>query len=240
MASEDRSAAFTLIELVAATPPKAAVMVVVPRFLAVTTPLTVMLAIVGAEELHVTDPVMSWVVPSENVPVAVNCCNWPREIEELAGEMEIEVAVALDTLSVVPDDAVPVVAVILELPAATPMAKPAAPFTLMATAVGFEDVQFIEAVTFCTLPSVIVPMAVNWSLVPCAIVGFAGDTTTETTVGAVIVRFAFPLRPENIAVIVTVPAALLVTWPTLDTVAELVLEDVHVAVLVTSLLLPSL
>jgi len=52
-----------------------AVMVAVPIPLPIAKPLlVVMKAILPAEELHVETFVMSCVVPSEKVPVAVNCC----------------------------------------------------------------------------------------------------------------------------------------------------------------------
>lgn len=52
-------------------------------------------------DVHVTEPVMFWVVASENVPVAVNCCVPPLPIDGLAGVTAIEVRVAAVTLKVV-------------------------------------------------------------------------------------------------------------------------------------------
>lgn len=60
-------------EVLPLTDPEAAVMVIVPRLRAVAAPLTVMDANVGCDEFQVTAFVMSWVEPSENVAVAVNC-----------------------------------------------------------------------------------------------------------------------------------------------------------------------
>src|SRR5208282_2456849 len=95
--------------------PEAAVIVTVPRFPAVARPLTVIDAMLFFDELQVTVPVMFCVVPSENVPVAVNCCNVPRGMDAFAGVTAIETKVAL----------------IMEVPAALPIARPGTPFTLM-------------------------------------------------------------------------------------------------------------
>ena len=48
-------------------------MVVVPRATAVARPLALMVATVGEDEVQVTVLVMSLVLRSPNVPVAVNC-----------------------------------------------------------------------------------------------------------------------------------------------------------------------
>ena len=53
--------------------PEVAVMVVVPAVRAVARPLRLTVATEVSDELQVTCVVISWVVPSEKVPVAVNC-----------------------------------------------------------------------------------------------------------------------------------------------------------------------
>ena len=53
--------------------PKVAMMVVIPVASAVVRPLLVIVATAGLEESHVTSVVISWLVPSEYVPVAVSC-----------------------------------------------------------------------------------------------------------------------------------------------------------------------
>ena len=53
--------------------PEVAVMVVVPAVRAVARPLLLTVATEVSDELQVTCVVISWVVPSEKVPVAVNC-----------------------------------------------------------------------------------------------------------------------------------------------------------------------
>ena len=66
-------AVFTVSCVLPVTAPEPAVIVAVPDLRAVAAPLTVMEATVFGEVLHATVLVMSCVVPSENVPVAVNC-----------------------------------------------------------------------------------------------------------------------------------------------------------------------
>jgi len=65
--------AFTVSGVLAVEDSKVAEMLVVPRFLAVTKPLTVMEAIEGDDEFHVATSVTFCIVPSEKVAVAVNC-----------------------------------------------------------------------------------------------------------------------------------------------------------------------
>lgn len=70
---ELRLLASTVSALLSFTPSKTAEMLVVPRFFAVTTPLTVTVATVVDDELQVDTLVTSCVVLSEKVAVTVNC-----------------------------------------------------------------------------------------------------------------------------------------------------------------------
>ena len=67
----------TVSEAVPVTPPKVAIIVVVPVEMALAKPVEVMVATLTLLELHVTDVVMSPFVPSEYVAVAVYCCCSP-------------------------------------------------------------------------------------------------------------------------------------------------------------------
>jgi len=117
-ASEAKFAAFTANCVVPVTEPETAVMVTVPSFKPVARPLTVIDAIVVPEELQLTVFVMSWLVPSEKVPVAVYCCCTPSGMVIMSGVTAIELSVALVTVSVaVFDVSVPEVAVIIVVPA---------------------------------------------------------------------------------------------------------------------------
>jgi hypothetical protein len=176
--------------------PDDAMIVTVPRFPAVTRPLTVIDATLFFEELQVTVPVMFCVLPSENVPVAVNCCTVPRGMDAFTGVTAIETKVALVTVKAAPEETLPDVAVIVEVPAAIPIASPGTPFTLMLATDRFADVHCTDPVTFFVLPSVKVPIAANCTVVPCAIDTLAGETASETKAGAVTVTAALPLTPE--------------------------------------------
>lgn len=77
-------------------------------------------------------------------------------------------------------------------------------------------------------------------MVPAAIERLAGEVTSETRLGAVTVKLELPLTPEKAAVMLADPGALLVTMPVLETIAMLGFDEVQLAELVRSLLLPSL
>ncbi len=100
MVSDARSAALTVSEVLPLTDPEAAVIVTVPRLPADARPLTVIDAMLFFDELQVTVSVMFCVVPSENVPVAVNCCTVPRGMDAFTGVTAIETRVALVTVRV--------------------------------------------------------------------------------------------------------------------------------------------
>ena len=70
---ELRLLASTVNGLLSLTDSKAAEIFVVPKFLAVTRPLTVTVATELDDELQVATLVTSWVVLSEKVAIAVNC-----------------------------------------------------------------------------------------------------------------------------------------------------------------------
>jgi len=208
------------------------VIVTVPRLAADASPLTVIDTTLFFDELQVTVFVMFCVVPSENVPVAVNCCTVPSGMDAFTGVTAIETKVALVTVKMALEEMLPELAVIVELPADNPIASPGTPFTLMLATERFPDVHCTDPVTFCVLPSVKVPIAVNCRVVLCAIDALAGETASETRAGAVTVRLAPPLTPEYAALMVAEPSALLVTKPLLETLAAFVFDEFQVAELV--------
>ena len=75
--------------------PKAASIVVCPTATALASPVVLIVATPGADELHVTLVVRSWVLPSLYVPVAVN--GWTRsgKIEAFAGVAAMETSAGL-------------------------------------------------------------------------------------------------------------------------------------------------
>lgn len=74
---------------------------------------------------------------------------------------------------------------------------------------------------------------------PFAICGFAGVTAIETS-WAFTVTVVFAVNPSKVAVMVVVPEKTAVTVPVLSTVATLVAEELQVAWVERSLLLPLL
>src|SRR5689334_17947557 len=71
------------------------------------------------------------------------------------------------TVSAIEFDLMPLcVALIVLLPAATPVANPLA---LTVAIEAFDEFHVTELVRFCVLPSLNVPVAVNWAVVPFAI-----------------------------------------------------------------------
>jgi hypothetical protein len=151
-------AAFTVNEVLPLMAPAVAEIVTVPSFKAVAKPLTVMDATLLPVDAQVTVLVMSCVVASLKVPVAVNCCCTPNGIDAPAGVTTRETRVALVTVR----DAVPVTvpdgavfeAVTVTVPAATPIAVPfVATASLIVALLGSEELQVTLLVTFFTLPS---------------------------------------------------------------------------------------
>src|SRR5262245_13096594 len=74
----------------------------------------------------------------------------------------------------------PEVALIVEVPAESAEASP--PALIVATEV-VPDAQVTCEVMFCVVPLENVPSAVNWRVRPLAIVGFAGVTAIDVSVG---------------------------------------------------------
>lgn len=143
---------------------------------------------------------MSCTLPSENVPVAVNCCVTPSGRVGFCGVTEIEVGIAALTIN----EAVPLTesseALIVEVPGATAWASPiVGAALLMVAAEVLEEDQVTVVVRFCLLLSLYVPVAMNCWVVPAARVTGAGVMEIETRPG-VIVRPNDPLTPLRLAI----------------------------------------
>ena len=72
-----------------------AVMFVVPTPTPVARPVALIVAAEMFDDAHVTELVRFCIVPSLNVPVAVNCCVRPLAIEGFDGVTAIDVSVAV-------------------------------------------------------------------------------------------------------------------------------------------------
>jgi hypothetical protein len=99
-----RVASVTVTVEEALSVPDAAWMIAEPAETVVAKPSGPAVTTAGLEDVHVTELLRSWVVPSLNVPVAVSWCGWPCGSETSAGDTVIETRVA----SVTPRTAVPV------------------------------------------------------------------------------------------------------------------------------------
>jgi hypothetical protein len=80
-----RGAGDTVKIVLPVMPLSVAEMVEVPRVAAVASPVVLIVATLVFDEAHVTEPVMFWVLLSEYVPVAVNCCVAPTWIVGVTG-----------------------------------------------------------------------------------------------------------------------------------------------------------
>ncbi len=130
-------------------PDSLAVIVDDPAATPVATPVDAIVAAAVFEDAHVTVEVMFCVVLLLYVPVAVKVCVVPAAMEPVVGVIAIVVSVAAVTvmvaeLPVIPDSE----AVIIEDPAATPVATP---LDAMVAAAVFDDAHVTEEVMFCVL-----------------------------------------------------------------------------------------
>ena len=101
-----------------------ALMVVLPASTAVARPLLLIVATDVMDELQVTCVVMSRLVPSEYMPVAVNCLVLRIGMIGVVGVTEIEDRVAEVTVGVVLPEILPAVAVMFEVPVARAVTRP--------------------------------------------------------------------------------------------------------------------
>ncbi len=89
------------------TPAKLALISEVPWAAALASPPAVMVATAVFDESHVAELVRFWVLPSEYVPVAVNCCEVPLAIDGLAGLTAIDTNTNIWTGWTLTDSALP-------------------------------------------------------------------------------------------------------------------------------------
>jgi hypothetical protein len=140
-----------------------------------------------------------WTVPSVKVPVAVNACDVPRAISGFTGVTAIETSLAPETVSVVEPVTPECVAEIVALPRARLLARPYVPAVFETGAPAADELHSTWVVRSWMVPSEKVPVAVNCWLVPRAIVGFVGVTSTATRTALDTVSVVDPLTPERVA-----------------------------------------
>ena len=170
----------------------------------------------------------------------MNGCVVPNAMDGLGGFTVIETSATMLTVRVVEAEIEPDVAEMLELPVATLVAKPWLPSALLMVATEPSDEShWTEPVMFCVLPSVKVPVAANCSVVPRAMVGIAGVMAMETNAVGVTVKGDEPPMLAATAVIVVWPVEALVASPLVLAVATDGADELQVADVVRSSVLPS-
>jgi hypothetical protein len=130
--------------------PETALMVALPIPVPVANPLLSMVATPGAEEVQPTELVRSCVLPSENVPVAVNCWFVPSGMEAPDGATAIDTNTGAVTVSAAEALIAPRLAAMLVVPCARLVASPA--LFIVATE-EIEELQLTTTVRSCMLPS---------------------------------------------------------------------------------------
>ena len=215
--------------------PRVAEIVTGPGDTAEARPVLLIVAHVVSEEAQVTELVKFSVVPSDNVPVAVNCSVSPTGKLVLAGVTAIDLSAAAATVRLVEPLMLPRVAEIVTGPADTAVARPA---LLIVAHVVSEEAQVTWLVKFSVVPLDNVPVAVNCSVSPTARLVLAGVTAIDWSAAAVTVRPVEPLMLPSVAEIVTGPGDTAEARPVLLIVAHVVSEEAQVTELVKFSVVP--
>ncbi len=203
IAIDTSAAGVTVSDVDPVTEPEAAEIVVEPIATLVALPPAEIVATPVFEELHVEVEVRSCVLPSVNVPVAVNAWPVPSAIEGFAGVTAMETNAAGRIVNAAAFDLMdPEEAVTLVDPVAMADASPA---LLMVAEPGFDEFQTAEADRSWVVPSVKVPIAANCCVVPTGIDAAVGVTEIETNAAAVTPSEACPDTDPEAAVIVAAP-----------------------------------
>lgn len=148
------------------------------------------------DEFHVAIAVKSCVVPSVNVPVAVNCWWSPSAMVVFPGETTIVFSTAGVTLRGAFPEIPPELAVMVALPTAIAFARPRFPEKLILATAGWEEVHATLVVTSRVLPSEKLPVAVNFCVSPAAIEAFPGVICREVRTGREVPPPTAPPPPQ--------------------------------------------
>ena len=225
----------TVSVVVPLIPAAVAEIVTVPAFLPWARPEPRTWARFGFEDFHDKPRRLLEVLPSLNVPTAVNFSDVPFAIRGLLGMMLMDTRWAVETVKVVEPLTAPSVAEMVVVPVAR---LPTKPRLFMVAVAGLEEPQRTESVRSSVLVSLKVPVAVNCFVVPTAMLEFAGVTAIETNVALLTLSEAVPVTEPEIALIVADPVPIDVARPEALTVAVPGSDDVHVTD-VKSCVLPS-
>ena len=220
--------------------PDVAEMVVVPGASAVTNPPGAIVATAVEDELQLTAPVRSCVLPSVYVPVAVNCCVVPKGIVGFFGLIAIEANVAGFTTNVAVALTEPELTPMIVVPSPSVVANPAVPgVTLIVATAGTLELHCPLCVRSCVVPSVYVPVAVNCCVAPKPTVAVCGLIAIDTSVAAVTVNWVEPVAVPEVALMLAEPTLTPCANPVALIVAIETVSDDQVAVPVRSCLLLS-
>jgi len=121
---------------------------------------------------------ISRLVPSEYEPVAANCWVLPTGTLGLSGVTAIEDKAAAFTVRIVFPEILPEAAVMVVLPAATPVARP---LLLIVATDALDELQVTWVVISWLVPSENAPEAANCLVAPSGTLGLAGVTEMETS-----------------------------------------------------------
>ncbi len=198
---------FTMRDVDDATDPRVAPIADVPSPVLVANPELLIVATAVFPAVQATEVVMSWVLPSEYVPVAVNCWVAPKSIDGRAGATAIATRVGAEvTVNLVEPVTLPDVALMVAVPPANALANPFVPATLLIVATAL---LLLFHVTDCVrsdfLPLLNVPVAVNCCVAPATKEGFAGVTAMEVNVDPVPLRLVVWGLLPPLSVTVSVP-----------------------------------
>jgi len=224
-----------------------AVMVAVPRAIAVAWPLPSTVTTDVLDELQTTCGVISKLVPSEKIPKAVNGWVSPAGISGLAGSISMEARVARFTERFALPETVPKVAVMV-VPVGLTTKAVARPLLSIVAILGIDELQVTCEVMSKLVPSAKAPVATNCWVIPTGIFALTGVTDMEDRVEEITVRVVVPMEgPEEkllgvleVAVMVVIPGEMAVARPLLLIVATSGLDEVQVTWAVISLLVWSL
>ena len=186
---KDRVAEVTVRVVLPEIVPEVAVIEAVPAATAVARPLLLTVTTDVFEEVQVTCAVISRLMPSEYVPVAVNCWVTPTGILGLTGVTDTEDRVAEVTVRVLFPEINPEAAVMVVVPAATVVTRP---LLLTVATDGFDEVQMTCVVISKLVPPEYPPKAVNSWVTPMGMLGLAGVTDMEDRISEVTLRVVLP------------------------------------------------
>ena len=225
------SCGLTTMVLTPVTAPNCAEITAFPPETAPTVPLLSTEATDESEELQVTLFVITCVVPSLKVAMAVQSTKVFGASSAVAGVREIDATVAGVTLSGAEPETPLKVATMLAVPGLIAVAVSVV-LSIVATAV-LSELNATSFVMSWTVLSLNWPIALKPSVVETAIVCDGGMTVIDTIVAFVTFSVVEPLMDPRAAVMVELPAACPLESPVLRIWATAMLDDAQVTCRVT-------